>query len=133
MSKKINKKVSSKKKVKKHVSVAVAHIHSTFNNTIITITDIEGNTLTWSSGGVLGYKGTKKSTPYVAQMVAKACANKIKTDFGVKELHINVRGVGPARDAAVRSLQSSGLTIITIKDTTPTPHNGCRLPKSDMK
>jgi len=117
-----------KKRARKNVVKGVARIQSTFNNTIVTITDEAGNTLTWSSAGALGFKGAKKSTPYAAQMAAEAAATSAK-DFGVKTVDVNIKGPGPGREAAVRALQSAGLEIQAIVDATPVPHNGCRPPK----
>jgi small subunit ribosomal protein S11 len=114
-----------KKKIVKKVSSGIAHIKSTFNNTIISITDHEGNVLVWGSSGVGGFKGTKKSTPYAAQITAREIAKKAK-EMGVKELTVRVKGPGPGREAAIRSLQSAGLSIKSVKDVTPIPHNGCR-------
>ncbi|HOU33145.1 MAG TPA: 30S ribosomal protein S11 [Synergistaceae bacterium] len=117
-----------KRKEKKHVSYGVAHIHSTFNNTIISITDKQGNLLSWSSGGNVGFKGTRKSTPFAAQMAAQAAA-KVAQDCGLAELDVVVKGPGPGRESAIRSLQAAGLQVNMIKDETPIPHNGCRPPK----
>ena len=117
-----------KKRARKNVVKGVAHIHSTFNNTIVTITDEAGNVLAWSSAGALGFKGAKKSTPYAAQVAADAAATSAK-DFGVKTVDVNIKGPGPGREAAVRALQSAGLEIQAIVDATPVPHNGCRPPK----
>lgn len=117
-----------KKKIKRSYTKGVAHIHSTFNNTIVTITDEAGNAIAWSSAGVLGYKGAKKSTPFAAQQAAEACAKKA-VDQGLKFVDVDVKGPGPGRESALRSLQAAGLTIQTITDTTPIPHNGCRSPK----
>ena len=122
------KKVVRKKRVKKNIAVGVGHIHSTFNNTIVTITDEAGNVVAWSSAGALGYKGSRKSTPYAAQMVAEA-AGKTAMDHGMKKIEVNVKGPGPGREAAVRSLAQAGLEITAINDVTPIPHNGCRPPK----
>ena len=122
-------KVVRKKRVKKNVQTGcVAHIHSTFNNTIVTISDEAGNVVAWSSAGALGYKGSRKSTPYAAQMVSEA-AGKTAIDHGMKTVEVNVKGPGPGREAAVRALQTAGLTITAINDVTPIPHNGCRPPK----
>ena len=121
-------KVVRKKRVKKNVAKGVAHIHSTFNNTIVTISDEAGNVVAWSSAGALGYKGSRKSTPYAAQMVSEA-AGKTASDHGMKTVEVNVKGPGPGREAAVRALQTAGLTITAINDVTPIPHNGCRPPK----
>lgn len=117
-----------KKKIKRAYTKGIAHIHSTFNNTIVTITDEAGNAIAWSSAGALGYKGAKKATPFAAQSAAEAAA-KSALDQGIKTVDVNVKGPGPGRESAVRSLQAAGLTIVTITDTTPIPHNGCRPPK----
>lgn len=123
-----NPKPQGKKKIKKNIPKGIAHIHSTFNNTIVTVSDERGNVLSWSSAGALGFKGSKKSTPYAAQLIAEAAA-KGAIDQGVKTVKVEVKGPGPGRDAAVRSLQAAGLDITAIKDTTPIPHNGVRPPK----
>lgn len=120
--------VRTKRKVKKNIASGIAHIHSTFNNTIVTITDDYGNVISWSSSGALGIKGSKKSTPYAAQMVGAAAA-KAAMDHGLTKVEVNVKGPGPGREAAVRSLQVAGLEINAIRDVTPIPHNGCRPPK----
>jgi small subunit ribosomal protein S11 len=117
-----------KKKEKKHVAYGVAHIYSTFNNTIVTLTDKQGNALSWASGGNVGFKGTRKSTPYAAQMSASQAA-KMAQDHGVVEIDVVVRGPGPGRESAIRSLQAAGLQVNVIQDATPIPHNGCRPPK----
>ena len=117
-----------KRKVKKNIPLGVAHIHTTFNNTIVTITDVDGNAIAWSSAGALGFKGSKKSTPYAAQMSAEAVA-KAAMDNGMIKVEVSVKGPGPGREAAIRSLQAAGLEITAIKDVTPVPHNGCRPPK----
>ncbi|NLL75096.1 MAG: 30S ribosomal protein S11 [Erysipelothrix sp.] len=121
-------KVARKRRVKKNVARGVAHIHSTFNNTIITITDEQGNVLAWSSAGALGYKGSRKSTPYAAQMASEAAA-RAAVEHGMKTVEVSVKGPGPGRESAVRSLQVAGLEISIINDVTPVPHNGCRPPK----
>ncbi len=121
-------KVVRKKRIKKNIAKGVAHIHSTFNNTIVTITDEAGNAIAWSSAGALGYKGSRKSTPYAAQMVGEA-AGKAAFDHGMKSVEVSVKGPGPGREAAVRALQTAGLSITAINDVTPIPHNGCRPPK----
>lgn len=118
----------SKRKDRKHVSYGVAHIYSTFNNTIVTLTDKQGNALSWASGGNVGFKGTRKSTPYAAQMSA-AQAAKLAQEYGVTEIDVVVKGPGPGRESAIRSLQAAGLQVNQIKDATPIPHNGCRPPK----
>jgi small subunit ribosomal protein S11 len=125
-----NKKSTTtrKRRVRKNIAKGVAHIHSTFNNTIITICDESGNAVAWSSAGALGYKGSRKSTPFAAQQAAEAAA-KAAVDHGMKTIDVNVKGPGPGRDSAVRSLQIAGLTITSINDVTPIPHNGCRPPK----
>lgn len=119
---------SRKRKVKKHIEAGVAHIRSTFNNTIVTITDEFGNALSWSSAGALGFKGSKKSTPFAAQMASET-ATKAAMEYGLKTVEVTVKGPGAGREAAIRALQSAGLDITAIKDVTPVPHNGCRPPK----
>ena len=124
-----NKKTTvRKRKVRKNIARGVAHIHSTFNNTIVTICDEGGNAVAWSSAGALGYNGSRKSTPFAAQQAAEAAA-KAAVDHGMKTVDVNVKGPGPGREAAVRSLQVAGLEISSINDVTPIPHNGCRPPK----
>lgn len=120
--------VRGKRKAKKNIANGVAHIHSTFNNTIVTITDEFGNAIAWSSAGAIGFKGSRKSTPYAAQMASEAAA-KAAMEHGMQKVEVNVKGPGPGREAAVRSLQIAGLEIQAIKDCTPVPHNGCRPPK----
>ena len=122
------KTTARKKRVRKNIAKGTAHIHSTFNNTIVTITDEKGNAVAWSSAGALGFKGSRKSTPYAAQMAAEA-AGKAAVDHGMKTVEVNVKGPGPGREAAVRSLQTAGLEITVINDVTPIPHNVCRPPK----
>ena len=122
------KKVFKKKKEKKNIQDGIAHIQSTFNNTIITITDINGNVIAWSSSGVKGFKGSRKSTPYAAQQAAEDAAKKAML-HGLKNIEVYVKGPGAGREAALRSLQSVGLNIRLIRDVTPIPHNGCRQPK----
>ena len=117
-----------KRRVKKHVEVGIAHIRSTFNNTIVTITDEKGNAISWSSAGSLGFKGSRKSTPFAAQMAAEAAA-KVAVENGMKTLEVTVKGPGAGREAAIRSLQAAGLEVTAIIDVTPVPHNGCRPPK----
>lgn len=117
-----------KKKEKKNISYGVAHIYSTFNNTIVSITDKGGAVLSWASGGNVGFKGTRKSTPFAAQIASQQAA-KGAQDHGVKEVDVVVKGPGPGRESAIRSLQTAGLQVNSIKDTTPIPHNGCRPPK----
>jgi small subunit ribosomal protein S11 len=117
-----------KKKVKKHVADAVAHVHASFNNTIITITDRQGNTLSWATAGGCGFRGSRKSTPFAAQVAAEK-AGTAAAEMGVKNLEVKVRGPGPGRESAVRSLNAVGFRITHIEDITPIPHNGCRPPK----
>ena len=117
-----------KRKVKKNVPHGSVHIHTTFNNTVITITDIEGNTISWASAGTMGIKGSKKSTPFAAGMAAEA-AGKAAYDLGMRKIEVQVKGLGPGRETAIRSLQTAGLEITSITDVTPIPHNGCRPPK----
>lgn len=116
------------RRVRKNVPMGQAHIHATFNNTIITMTDMEGNTVAWASGGTVGYKGSRKSTPYAARLAAESAA-KNAMDQGMREVEVLVRGPGPGREAAIRALQASGLRVRAIADVTPVPHNGCRPPK----
>ncbi len=122
------KTTGRRRKGKKVVAKGVAHIHSTFNNTIVTISDVTGNVVSWSSAGALGYRGSRKSTSFAAQMAGEAAA-KAAMGFGMKSVDVNVKGPGPGREAAVRALQVAGLEITTINDVTPIPHNGCRPPK----
>jgi len=122
------KKTVRKKKVKKNVQTGVAHIQSTFNNTIITITDVGGNAVAWASAGQQGFKGSRKSTPYAAQMAAEECAKKAQ-EHGVRTLGVEVKGPGGGRESALRALQAAGMKITMIRDVTPIPHNGCRPPK----
>ena len=117
-----------KKKNRRNVARGVAHIHSTFNNTIVTIADEAGNVISWSSAGALGYKGSRKSTPYVAQLCAEA-AGKAAVQQGMKTVSVDVKGPGPGRESAIRALAVAGLSITAINDVTPIPHNGCRPPK----
>ena len=118
----------SRRKVKATVIDGVAHVHATFNNTIVTITDRTGNTLSWSTAGACGFKGSRKSTPFAAQVAAENAATKAM-EYGLKNLDVLVNGPGPGRDSAVRSLNAAGLKITSIADVTPIPHNGCRPPK----
>ena len=122
------KKVIKKRRERKNVEKGAAHIQSTFNNTIITITDTEGNAVSWASAGELGFKGSRKSTPYAAQTAAEQ-AGKIAVDHGMKTVEVYVKGPGSGRESAIRALQTVGLDITLIKDVTPIPHNGCRPPK----
>lgn len=116
---------TAKKKVLKGITSGIAHILATFNNTIVNITDKQGNTLAWSSPGIVGYSGSKRSTPFAAQTAATDAARKVK-EMGLKEVEVYVKGPGPGRESAIRALQAGGLIITSIKDITPLPHNGCR-------
>jgi small subunit ribosomal protein S11 len=117
-----------RKKVKKNVAEGIAHIHASFNNTIVTITDRQGNALAWSTSGGNGFKGSRKSTPFAAQVAAEA-AGKAAVECGVKNLEVRIKGPGPGRESAVRALNAAGFKITSISDITPVPHNGCRPPK----
>ncbi|WP_124726426.1 30S ribosomal protein S11 [Staphylospora marina] len=117
-----------KRRARKHVEAGVAHIQSTFNNTIVTITDPRGNTISWASAGTVGFKGSRKSTPFAAQMAAEQAA-KAAMENGMRTVEVLVKGPGAGREAAIRSLQAAGLEVSLIKDVTPIPHNGCRPPK----
>ena len=117
-----------KKKVKKSVAEGIAHVHASFNNTIITITDRQGNALSWATSGGAGFKGSRKSTPFAAQVAAEA-AGKAAQEFGVKNIEVRIKGPGPGRESTVRALNALGLKITSIQDVTPVPHNGCRPPK----
>ncbi|HAE00318.1 MULTISPECIES: 30S ribosomal protein S11 [unclassified Hwanghaeella] len=114
-----------KRKERKNIAAGIAHVNSTFNNTMITITDVQGNTISWSSAGSKGFKGSRKSTPFAAQMAAEDAGAKAQ-DHGVKTLEVNVKGPGSGRESALRALQSVGFQITGIRDVTPIPHNGCR-------
>jgi len=118
----------TRKKVKKHIVDGIAHIHASFNNTIVTITDRQGNTVSWATAGGCGFRGSRKSTPFAAQVAAER-AGKAAQEVGMKNLEVRVRGPGPGRESAVRSLNSAGFRISNIEDVTPIPHNGCRPPK----
>ena len=118
-----------RKKVKKNVAEAIAHIHASFNNTIITITDRQGNSLSWATSGAAGFKGSRKSTPFAAQIAAEQ-AGKAAQECGVKNVEVRIKGPGPGRESAVRALNAIGLKITSISDVTPVPQNGCRPPKS---
>jgi small subunit ribosomal protein S11 len=122
------KKKGAKKKEKRMVPIGVAHIQATFNNTVVTIADNEGNVVCWSSAGSLGFKGSRKGTPFAAQQAAMTAANRAR-DVGMRSLEVNVKGPGSGRDSAIRALQVAGLEIRAIRDVTPIPHNGCRPPK----
>ncbi|MBO6904438.1 MAG: 30S ribosomal protein S11 [Parvibaculum sp.] len=121
-------KVRVKRKERKNISSGVAHVNSTFNNTMITITDAQGNAISWSSAGMMGFKGSRKSTPFAAQMAAED-AGKKAMEHGMRTLEVEVCGPGSGRESALRALQSGGFTVTTIRDVTPIPHNGCRPPK----
>lgn len=118
----------TRRRDRKNVEVGIAHIRSTFNNTIVTITDPHGNAISWSSAGALGFRGSRKSTPFAAQMAAETAA-RVAMDHGMRSLEVLVKGPGAGREAAIRSLQAAGLEVNMIKDVTPIPHNGCRPPK----
>ena len=122
------KQQSRKRRVKKNIQNGIAHSRSTFNNSIVTITDEHGNAVSWSSAGALGFKGSRKSTPFAAQMASEAAA-KQAMEHGMKYVDVTVKGPGAGREAAIRALQSAGLDVTSIKDVTPVPHNGCRPPK----
>jgi small subunit ribosomal protein S11 len=117
-----------RKRDRKNVSVGVAHVKSSFNNTIVSITDTEGNVISWASSGAVGFKGSRKSTPFAAQLAAERAA-KAAQEHGIRRVDVEVKGPGSGRDTAVRSLQNSGIEVSSIKDVTPIPHNGCRQPK----
>ncbi|AIN47271.1 30S ribosomal protein S11 [Candidatus Palibaumannia cicadellinicola] len=119
---------SARKRIKKQVLDGVAHIHASFNNTIVTITDRQGNTLSWATAGHSGFRGSRKSTPFAAQVAAERCAEAVK-EYGVKNLEVMVKGPGPGRESTVRALNAAGFRITNITDITPIPHNGCRPPK----
>ena len=121
-------KTRMKRKERKNIATGVAHVNSSFNNTKILISDVQGNAISWSSAGHMGFKGSRKSTPYAAQMAAEDAGRKAQ-EHGVKTLEVEVQGPGNGRESALRALQSVGLTITTIRDVTPMPHNGCRPPK----
>jgi small subunit ribosomal protein S11 len=119
---------TTKRRVRKNVQTGIAHIHATFNNTIVTLTDATGNALSWSSAGARGFKGSKKSTPYAAGIAAEDAARKAQ-EHGLKTISVFLKGPGPGRESALRSLQAAGLKVTVIRDVTPLPHNGCRPPK----
>lgn len=118
----------ARKRIKKDVSDGIAHVHASFNNTIITITDRKGNTLAWATAGGSGFRGSRKSTPFAAQVAAEKAGNTVK-EFGMKNLDVHIKGPGPGRESAIRSLNNLGFKITNIIDVTPIPHNGCRPPK----
>jgi small subunit ribosomal protein S11 len=117
-----------RKRERKNITSGIAHVASSFNNTMITITDVQGNTIAWSSAGAMGFKGSRKSTPYAAQIAAETAARKAQ-EHGMRTLEVEVSGPGSGRESALRALQAAGFTITTIRDVTPIPHNGCRPPK----
>jgi small subunit ribosomal protein S11 len=117
-----------RRRERKNITNGIAHVNASFNNTMITITDVQGNTISWSSAGTLGFKGSRKSTPYAAQVAGEDAGRKAQ-EHGVKTLEVNVRGPGSGRESALRALQAVGFTITAIRDVTPIPHNGCRPPK----
>jgi small subunit ribosomal protein S11 len=121
-------KASTRKKVKKDVADGIAHIHASFNNTIIMITDRQGNALAWATAGGSGFRGSRKSTPFAAQVAAEKAGEKVR-EFGMRNLEVEVKGPGPGRESAVRALNNAGFQITNITDVTPIPHNGCRPPK----
>ena len=122
------KKIKRRKKILTKISSGVVHVHSTFNNTIVTITTVNGDVLAWATAGSLGFKGTRKSTPFAAQLAAESCGKKA-LDIGVKQIEVSVKGPGAGRESAIRALQAVGLEVTAIKDVTSIPHNGCRPPK----
>ena len=122
------KKIRTKKKIKRNITTGVVHIQSTFNNTIVSVTDSVGNVVAWSSAGVQGFKGSRKSTPFAAQLAAEDAAKKAM-EFGMKSVEVYVKGPGPGRESALRALQAAGFNVVMIRDVTPIPHNGCRPPK----
>ena len=128
MAAKTAKKVVKRRRERKVVEKGAAHIRSSFNNTMVTITDLEGNALSWASSGGLGFRGSRKSTPYAAQTTAETAA-KAAMEYGLKTVEVYVKGPGQGREAAIRALQTAGLEVVMIKDVTPIPHNGCRPPK----
>ena len=119
----------SSRREKKNVPQGQVHIHASFNNTIITITDRDGNTLSWASSGTAGFKGSRKSTPFAAQLAAQSAAQAARSDFNMREVDVFVKGPGPGRESSIRSVQAAGLIVVSITDITPLPHNGCRPPK----
>ena len=129
MAAKTTKQVVKRRKERKNVEKGAAHIRSSFNNTMVTVTDLNGNALSWASSGGLGFRGSKKSTPFAAQMAAETAAKAAIENYGLKTVEVYVKGPGQGREAAIRALQSAGLDVTMIKDVTPIPHNGCRPPK----
>ena len=128
MAKATKKTVTRKRRERKNIEKGAAHISSTFNNTIVTITDVNGNTISWASAGEMGFRGSRKSTPYAAQTAAETAA-KAATEHGLKSVEVFVKGPGQGRESAIRALETAGLSVTMIKDVTPIPHNGCRPPK----
>ena len=128
MAKQVKKTAIKRRRERKNIEKGAAHIRSTFNNTIVTISDVNGNVISWASGGEMGFKGSRKSTPFAAQQAAEAAA-KGAMEHGLKTVEVYVKGPGQGRESAIRSLQTAGLEVIMIKDVTPIPHNGCRPPK----
>ena len=124
----MERRQTRRRRVRKNIESGIAHIHSTFNNTIVMITDPQGNAISWSSAGALGFRGSRKSTPFAAQMAAEAAAKTAMED-GMKSLEVNVKGPGSGRESAIRALQAAGLEVTAIRDVTPVPHNGARPPK----
>lgn len=122
------KDASNKKKVFKNIPAGIAHIYSTFNNTVVTITDMDGKVISWKSGGTAGFKGSKKGTPFAAQIAAEDCAREAM-EHGIKKLEVRIKGPGSGREASIRSIQALGIEVTQIRDVTPVPHNGCRPPK----
>ena len=129
MAKATAKKVVKRRRERKNVEKGAVHIRSSFNNTMVTVTDLQGNALSWASSGGLGFRGSRKSTPYAAQMCAETAAKAAIEICGLKTVEVYVKGPGQGREAAIRALQSAGLEVVSIKDVTPIPHNGCRPPK----
>ena len=128
MAKNVTKRTTTRRRDRKNIEKGMAHIHSSFNNTIVTITDVQGNAISWASSGEMGFKGSRKSTPYASQLTAETAA-KAAMEHGLKSVEVFVKGPGAGREAAIRALQTAGLEISMIKDVTPIPHNGCRPPK----
>ena len=128
MAKAVTKRTTTRRRDRKNIEKGMAHIHSSFNNTIVTLTDVHGNAISWASSGQLGFKGSRKSTPFASQMAAETAA-KAAMEHGLKTVDVFVKGPGSGRESAIRSLQTAGLEITSIKDVTPIPHNGCRPPK----
>ena len=128
MARPVRRGTRTKKRERKHIESGIAHIKSSFNNTLVTLTDLQGNVLSWASAGNMGFKGSRKSTPFAAQMAAEAAA-KAAMEHGLRQVEVYVKGPGAGREAAIRSLQTAGIDVSSIKDVTPIPHNGCRPPK----